>query len=77
VIICLPLTAPDNGFIACALGKDGAINPGDTCIFTCDHGFDINGSTMALFQSDGSWSGTDTMCNMRVLVGFLTVMQFP
>jgi len=71
MITCLPLIAPDNGFIACALGKDGAINPGDTCIFTCDLGFDISGSTMALCQSDGSWSGTDTMCNTRGINLFL------
>ena len=76
VITCLPLTAPDNGFIACELGKDGAINPGDTCIFTCDHGFDISDSTMALCQSDGSWSwsGTDAMCNIRGICSVLSVL---
>ena len=59
---CPPLTAPDNGLIDCLLGDDGEANPGDTCTFTCDDGYELGGSTSRTCGDDGSWSGTDTTC---------------
>ena len=59
---CPPLTAPDNGDIDCSLGDDGEANPGDTCTFTCDDGYELGGSTSRTCGDDGSWSGTDTTC---------------
>ena len=59
---CPPLTAPDNGMINCSLGGDGEANPGDTCTFTCDDGYELGGSTSRTCGDDGNWSGTDTTC---------------
>ena len=59
---CPPLTAPDNGDIDCSLGDDGEANPGDTCTFTCDDGYELGGSTSRTCGDDGNWSGTDTTC---------------
>ena len=59
---CPPLTAPDNGDIDCSLGDNGEANPGDTCTFTCDDGYELGGSTSRTCGDDGRWSGTDTTC---------------
>ena len=59
VLICPPLTAPDNGYIDCLLGDDGEANPGDTCTFRCDDGHVLEDRTCG---DNGSWSGTETTC---------------
>ncbi|XP_065903900.1 P-selectin-like [Dysidea avara] len=69
---CPPLTAPDNGDIDCSLGDDGEANPGDTCTFTCDDGYELGGSTSRTCGDDGSWSGTDTTCTRVVTCPPLT-----
>ena len=74
VPICPPFTAPDNGDIDCSLGGDGELNPGDTCTFTCDDGYELGGSTIRTCGSGvRSWSGTDTTCTkgMHCGVGLL------
>jgi len=58
---CPPLSAPANGRINCSL-ENGEANPGDTCTFTCDDGYELGGSTSRTCGDDGSWSGTDTTC---------------
>ena len=67
VVTCPPLTAPDNGDIDCSLGDDGEVNPGDTCTFTCDDGYELGGSTSRTCGDDGSWSGNDTTCTTGML----------
>ena len=47
----------------CSLGGDGVANPGDTCSFSCNTGYEITGSVMRTCQNDGSWSGSDSMCS--------------
>ena len=64
---CPPLTAPDNGNIDCSLGEDGETNPGDTCTFTCDDGYELGGSTSRTCGDDGNWDGTDTTCTESML----------
>jgi len=59
---CPPLTAPDNGDIDCSLGGDGNANPGDTCAFTCDNGFELSGSASRTCMNDETWSGSTTSC---------------
>ena len=60
VITCPVLSAPDNGQISCSPGND---NPGDTCTFTCDDGFEISGTESRTCQNDGTWNGADdTAC---------------
>ena len=34
----------------------------DTCSFTCNTGYELTGSDTRTCQSDGSWSGSETMC---------------
>ena len=66
VLTCPPLTAPDNGDIDCSLGDDGVPHEGDTCSFTCDDGYDLNGTNARTCQNDGTWSGTQAMCSAGI-----------
>jgi len=59
--------APNNGDIDCSLGGDGEANPGDTCTFTCDDGFELDGSDSRTCRDDGSWSGTEPRCRRGML----------
>ena len=60
--VCPSLNDPSNGMISCSLGVDGVPSTGDTCTFTCDTGYVLTGSSTRTCQSDGAWSGSDTMC---------------
>ena len=68
VPVCPPLAAPDNGNIDCSLGDDGEANPGDTCTFTCDDGFELGGSSSRTCGDDGNWDGTDTTCTPGMVI---------
>jgi len=59
---CPPLTAPANGGIDCSLGGNEQADPGDTCTFTCDDGYQISGSTRRTCGDDGNWSGMNPTC---------------
>ena len=48
--------------VNCSLGDDRVHSYKDTCNFTCDTGYMLNGSYMRTCQSNGIWSGTDVMC---------------
>ena len=61
-ITCPPLDSPENGRIDCLLGDDGEPNLGDFCIYICDEGYNITGSTRRTCRADGTWSGTDVTC---------------
>ena len=62
IVSCPPLTAPSNGTINCSLGDDGVLSYEDTCSFTCDTDYVLTGSDTRTCQSDGSWSGSNTIC---------------
>ena len=62
VVSCPPLTDPSNGMMNCSLGDDGTPSYEDTCSFTCNTGYQLTGSDTRTCQSDGSWSGSDAMC---------------
>ena len=55
---CHSVLSP-NGTINCSLGDDGVPS---SCSFTCNTGYELTGSYTRTCQSDGSWSGSDTMC---------------
>ncbi|XP_065909622.1 uncharacterized protein [Dysidea avara] len=59
---CISLTDPNNGMVYCSLGDDGISSFEDTCNFTCNTGYELTGSDTRTCQSDGSWSGTESMC---------------
>ena len=51
-----------NGMINCSLEDNGVLFYEDTCSFTCNTGYELTGSDTRTCQSDGSWSGNETMC---------------
>ena len=59
---CSNLTDPNNGTANCSLGDDGVPSYEDTCSFTCNTGYELTGSDTRTCQSNGSWSGSETMC---------------
>ena len=62
IVVCPPLTDVNNGVRACSLGDDGVPSYEDTCSFTCNIDYEVAGSDTRTCQSDGSWSGTETLC---------------
>ena len=48
---------------SCSSGTPGVGYEGDTCNFTCNTGYELTGSDTRTCQSDGSWSGSDDVCN--------------
>jgi len=60
---CPSLTDPNNGVMTCSLGDDGVTSYKDTCSFTCNTGYKLSSSDTRTCQSDGSWSGSKTICS--------------
>ena len=54
-----------NGMINCSV-EDHRYE--DTCSFTCNTGYELTGSDTRTCQSDGSWSGNDTLCRQGNLL---------
>ena len=48
--------------IDCSLGDDNVLSYEDICTFTCNTGYELTDSNTRTCQSNGSWSGSDTMC---------------
>jgi len=53
--------ALSNGEIT--LCSSGSTEMDYTCSFTCNTGYELTGSDTRTCQSDGSWSGNETMCS--------------
>ena len=65
-IQCDTLTPPSDGVITlCSSGGMGVGYEGDTCSFTCNTGYELTGSDTRTCQSNGSWSGTETICRSK------------
>ena len=62
VVHCPNLLPPINGTINCTMKENGAPSYEDTCSFTCNTGYELTGSDTRTCQSNGSWSGNDTVC---------------
>ena len=62
LVSCPSLDNPSNGMFSCSLGDDGFPSYEDTCNFTCGTGYELTGSDTRTCQSDGSWSGSITIC---------------
>ena len=72
--MCRPLADISNGVMTCSLGPDGFQNYEDTCSFECKTGYELTGSTRSTCQSDGRWSGTETICKKSEFsVEFLSI----
>ena len=71
-IRCDTLLAPANGEItSCSSGRVGVGYEGDTCSFTCNTGYELNGSDTRTCQSNGSWSGSDGVCRRGNVLSML------
>ena len=62
LLVCPSLNDPSNGMINCTQGGDGVSDPGDTCTYTCNTGYELTGSNTRTCQSNGSWSGSAPTC---------------
>ena len=67
LVLCSSLSYSNNGTINCSLGDDGVPSYEDTCSFTCNTGYELTDSGTRICQSDGSWSGSNSMCRMGKL----------
>ena len=61
---CPTLTNPSNSMVDCSLKGGVFANPGDTCSFTCNNGYELTGNAYRICQTDGSWSGIDAVCEI-------------
>ncbi|XP_050996952.1 sushi repeat-containing protein SRPX isoform X1 [Acomys russatus] len=67
---CGKLNAPENGYMKCSSDGD---NYGATCEFSCIGGYELQGSSARVCQSNLAWSGTEPTCTaMNVNVGVRT-----
>ncbi len=57
-IVCTPLPAPENG----AVDQLSPVTAFSVATFTCDEGYDLEGSNRRLCRSSGQWTGSDTSC---------------
>ena len=55
-----------NGGILCTLMSGSTPSYEDTCDATCDTGYELTGSDTRTCQSNGNWSGTNTMCTRGI-----------
>ena len=65
--------------VSCSLINNLSFSYEDTCNFTCNTGYKLTGSNTRSCQSDGSWSGTDTVCtrgNDDVRKSYLLICQW-
>jgi len=61
---CPLLTIPDNGGIYCYEIQGFHSVFGDNCFFTCNKGYELNGTSVVNCQSDGTWNDTVPTCEI-------------
>jgi len=61
-LVCRSISVLNNGVVACSVGDDQVPTYKDTCSFTCNTGYELTGGDNRTCQSDGSWSGSKTIC---------------
>ncbi|KAB0337912.1 hypothetical protein FD755_025416, partial [Muntiacus reevesi] len=67
---CGKLHAPENGYMKCSSDGD---NYGAVCEFSCVGGYELQGSSARVCQSNLAWSGAEPTCTaMNVNVGVRT-----
>ena len=60
--------------ISCSMGDDEILSYEDTCNFTCNTGYELTSSDTRTCQSDGSWSGNNTMCEISEWFYYVTLL---
>ena len=53
--------APNNGILSCPNGATTGVFE-DTCTFSCDSGYELQGPSSVTCLADQSWSGGDPIC---------------
>ena len=61
VIICSPLTSPDNGLVEIKLAN-GEIDIGTTANYSCAEGYVLFGTKIRVCLGSGEWSGSEPQC---------------
>lgn len=71
-VVCAALPLIPHGSKACTGNKYG-----QHCAFTCDQGYDLQGSAKRTCQLDGTWTGTSSSCKgiLRQAMILLTVIS--
>ena len=59
---CITLSSPTNGNISC--NSTGVSHHGDQCLFSCNPGYQLTGSSSRQCLHNGSWSGFNVACNV-------------
>ena len=63
IVTCPPLSEFNGRSVTCSLGEDGVPSFEDTCsIINCAVGYELIGNDTQTCQSNGSWSGIDSVC---------------
>ena len=65
-LVCLSLSNPANGTMQCSLEDDGAPSYEESCVFTCNNGYQLIGSHTRTCQGNGRWNGTDSTCKRGI-----------
>jgi len=76
LIVTCPLLdthSDDTIIVNCSQGDNGVPFYEDTCSFTCNTGYELTGSDTRTCQSNGNWSGIDTVCRQSTLYSTVIV----
>ena len=60
VVVCPELMDPDNGQVELS---DTVF--GSAATYSCDDGYNLNGSVSRMCMADGQWSGLDPACQSK------------
>ena len=61
-VSCPELNNLNNGIMNCRSKEDEKYFYEDSCSFTCNADYELTGSDTRTCQSDGSWSGSESIC---------------
>ena len=62
VVLCTSLSSPINGSISC--NSTDVSHYEDQCLFSCDPGYELTGSSSRQCLPNGLWSGQTVTCNI-------------
>ena len=61
---CPDLGPPNNGTINCMFGDDGVASYQDTCLYTCNRGYQLTGNQLTICGIDGTWDNELITCTI-------------
>ena len=57
--------------VNCSTGNDGVLSYGDSCSFSCNDGYYFTGPETRFCESNGMWSGNETLCEEGTVAIFI------